>query len=101
MTDDLEALPVLLTVTDAFNSRLPSQRLIDLVTKAEGVEFGDLAKTQPFRLIAFRALLRDYPLRDPTSLWLHAYDCEVEVVGLDPTNGISPERGHLSAVTGG
>lgn len=87
--EGLEPLPMNVQVTDAFNKRLPSQRIIDQLAKMEGLDFGDLARTQPFRLIAFRALLRDYPLRDQTSLWMHAYDVEVDVIELDPTNGKS------------
>jgi hypothetical protein len=88
MIDD-EALPMEVEVTQAFNKRLPSQRIIDLLTKLEGIDFGTLATTQPFRVIAFRALLRDYPLRDPSSLWMHAYDVEVDVIEMDPTNVVS------------
>jgi hypothetical protein len=96
MTDEpLEApevaLPTLIGVSTAFSSRLPSQRVMDLLARAEGgVSFGELAQSQPFRIVAFRALLRDFPERDPTSLWLHAYDVEVEVAEENPTNGKSP-----------
>jgi hypothetical protein len=102
MTDvGADPLPLLLQVSEAFNQRLPSQRLIDLVVKMEGQPFNEIAQTQPFRLVAFRALCRDFPLRDPNSLWLHAYDCEVELVALDPTNVTSPAPAPLSAVSGG
>jgi len=90
MTDnpDLGPLPELVTVTQSFIARLPSQRIIDLLAKLEpGVKFGELVEDQPPRMIAFRALLRDYPGRDPASLWLHAYDVEVALVDVDPTNG--------------
>jgi hypothetical protein len=42
------------------------------------------------RVVAFRALLRDYPDRDVSSLWLHSYDVEVEIVEPNPTNGNLP-----------
>jgi len=91
MTDDLGPLPDLVTVTQAFIARLPSQRILDLLAQLEpGVKFGELAENQPPRLIAFRALLRDHPGRDPASLWLAAYDIEVAIEEVDPTNGKSP-----------
>jgi hypothetical protein len=96
-----EPLPTLVHVSQAFSARLPSQRVLDLVTKMEGIDFAALASSAPFRLVAFRALLRDYPNRDPTSLWLHAYDVEVEIDDVNPTNGSSPTLGPLSAATGG
>jgi hypothetical protein len=88
---ELEALPTLVHVSQAFSARLPSQRVLDLISKLEhGAAFIELAETQPFRIVAFRALLRDYPGRDPSSLWMHAYDTEVEVAdAVDPTNGKS------------
>ena len=101
MTDiGLEALPLTVQVTDAFNKRLPSQRIIDQLAKLEGMDFATLATSQPFRIIAYRALLRDFPLRDSTSLWMHAYDVEVEVVPMDPTGSISAGPGLLSVVSG-
>jgi len=90
MTDDQQPLPTLIQVTQGFASRLPRQRDIDLLARIEQIPFGELAQTQPFRLVAFRALCRDYPDRDPTSLWLHAYDVECEVVEPSPTNGNAP-----------
>jgi len=82
-------LPTIITVSQSFVSRLPSQRLLDELRHCEPtVNFGELAESQPFRIVAFRALKRDFPARDVTSLWLHAYDVEVEVGGAaDPTNG--------------
>ena len=82
-----DALPMLVSISAAFNARLPSQRVLDLLAKIEGLSFGDLASQQPFRIVAFRALLRDFPQRDPTSLWMHAYDVEVQIEDLDPTSG--------------
>jgi hypothetical protein len=95
-----ERLPALVRVTQAFSARLPSQRTLDLITRIEGVDFAALAQSAPFRIVAFRALLRDYPERDPTSLWMHAYDVEVEVDEVNPTNGSSPTPGPISAATG-
>lgn len=93
MTDEMpeanQALPMLIGVTQAFNARLPSQRVLDLLDKLEGVGFVNLIQAQPFRIVAFRALMRDYPERDHASLWLHAYDVEVEILDVDPTNGKS------------
>jgi hypothetical protein len=95
-----EALPTLLHVSQAFSGRLPSQRVLDMLSRIEGVDFGQLAQTQPFRIVAFRALVRDYPERDPTSLWMHAYDVEVEVDDINPTNGSGPTPSLGSAITG-
>jgi hypothetical protein len=96
----VEALPTLISVNTSFANRLPSQRVLDLLGRIEGVEFGELAQTQPSRLLAFRALMRDYPERDPTSLWLHAYDVEVALLDANPTNGQSPTVALGSAATG-
>jgi hypothetical protein len=96
-----EPLPTLVRVNQAFSARLPSQRTLDLLTKIEGVDFAALAQNAPFRIVAFRALLRDYPERDPTSLWMHAYDVEVEVADENPTNGKSPTPEPGSAATTG
>ena len=75
-------------VTQAFSSRLPSQRVLDLIDKLEGVGFADLVQSQPFRIVAFRALIRDYPEpRYHVELWLHAYDVEVEITEENSTNG--------------
>ena len=95
-----EALPTLVYVTNAFNARLPSQRVLDLIDRLEGGSFMELIQAQPFRLVAFRALLRDYPDRDPASLWLHAYDTEVEVSDENPTNGNGPTAGPGSPGSG-
>jgi hypothetical protein len=99
MTD--EPLPEVIAVTSAFTTRLPSQRLIDQLARLEmDVPFAELAQSQPFRIIAFRKLLADHPGRDQTSLWMHAYDVEVEVVEADPTNGSGPTLTLPSALTG-
>ena len=86
-----EPLPLLITVTQAFERRLPSQRVMDAIARLEPSEsFGELAQRQPFRIIAFRALIAQYP-GDVQRLWLHSYDVEVDVVdAVDPTSGRSP-----------
>ena len=100
MTDRDEPLPALVRVTQSFVARLPSQRLLDQLRHCEpGVPFTELAETQPFRIVAFRALVRDHPDRDVTSLWLHAYDVEVDVGDADPTNGKSATLSPPSAAT--
>ena len=103
MTDgppDTSPLPLLVTVADAFNRRIPTQRFLDTLAKVEQLPFNVIAETQPFRLVAFRALIRDYPDRDPASLWLHAYDVEVEVTPADPTSGDDMTTSPPIAVTG-
>ena len=87
-------------MTKAFSERLPSQRIIDVATKADGFTFSELANNQPFRLIAFRALVRDFPLRDASSLWMHAYDCEVVIEEADPISPVSSTNGLSSAASG-
>lgn len=89
-TTPTEPLPLLIHVSTSFSSRLPSQRVLDMLDKIEPGGFGTIAQAQPFRIVAFRALLRDFPDHDPTSLWLHAYDVEVEVDEINPTNGKWP-----------
>lgn len=101
MSDADEALPLLVRCPTSFAQRVPTQRVIDLLARLEpGHNFGELAGQMPFRLVAFRQLLRDFPDRDPTSLWLHSYDVEVEVQEADPTNGKLPTSLLLSAGTG-
>jgi hypothetical protein len=95
-------LPAMVEATAAFAQRMPTQRIIDLIQRVEGGSFGDLVQAQPFRVIAFRALLRDYPDHDPTSLWLHSYDVEVQLdeVPVDPTSSGLTTTSPRSAVTG-
>jgi hypothetical protein len=103
MTDELQphvTLPTLLKIDQAFSSRLPSQRVLDMLGKVEVDDFGTLAQHQPFRIVAFRALLRDFPDYDVTALWMHAYDCEVEVTDANPTNGRSATPVLGSVVSG-
>jgi hypothetical protein len=100
MTDN-GVLPTVISASQAFTTRLPSQRLIDLLARLEqDVPFPELAQNQPFRLIAFRKLLEDHPERDPTSLWLHAYDVEVDIAEADPTPSSGPTPTPPSALTG-
>lgn len=101
MTDDeLGPLPDVVTVTQAFMARAPTQRVQDALTRIEGGNFGDLIQAQPFRVTAFRALLRDNPGRDLNSLWLHAYDVEVEITEVDPTaNGNATALPHFAGTT--
>jgi len=95
-----ETLPTTVRITQAFAARMPSQRNLDALAKIEGTTFGQLAENQPSRLLAFRALQRDYPHRDVASLWLHAYDVEVELVEVDPTANGGPPTWQPSATTG-
>ncbi len=94
MTDideELSQLPDTVHCTQAFMSRLPAQRVIDQLRKLEpDHNFAELFESQSARVIAFRALIRDFPRRDTTSLWMHAYDVEVAVLDVDPTNGTAP-----------
>jgi hypothetical protein len=95
------SLPLVITVTDTFSKRLPSQRVCDLIRHCEpGMTFGDIGTEQPFRLIAFRALLRDFPAYDTTAVWLHSYDVEVDVVEEHPTQPVSQTASLPSADTG-
>jgi hypothetical protein len=93
-------LPLSVAVTDSFAKRIPTQRVIDGIEHAEGAAFGELLQRQPMRVVAFRALMRDYPGRDQTSLWLHSYDVEVEIVEANPTNGTSPTHAPPSDASG-
>jgi hypothetical protein len=99
--DANEPLPGFVSVTQAFTSRMPTQRVQDTITRIEGGTFGDLIQAQPFRVVAFRALLRDFPGRDETSLWMHSYDVEVEINEPDPTNGNAPTPPLSSVGSGG
>ena len=83
---DLGPLPDVVQVKIAYFTRMPNQRVVDLLARIEPMPFGELMTTQQNRVCAFRKLIADHPNRDPTSLWLHAYDVEVEIVdALDPT----------------
>jgi hypothetical protein len=84
-----EPLPNVVRVTTAFMQRAPSQRAQDLLLRLEGGTFGELMERQGFRVAAFRKLSDDYPGHDPTSVWMHAYDVEVEISEVDPTGSVS------------
>jgi hypothetical protein len=100
MTDT--ALPDIVTVTQSFAARMPTQRVIDAVQHAEGGgDFAEIVQRQAFRVVAFRALMRDHPGRDVTSLWMHSYDVEVEIAETNPTNGTEPTPVLPSGGTGG
>ena len=95
-----EPLPLLVTVSSAFSSRLPSQRVMDAIAQLEPDEnFAELAQRQPFRIVAFRALIAQHG-GDMNRLWLHSYDVEVDVLEPDPTSGRSPTSSRDSADTG-
>ena len=93
-------LPTLVRVSAAFSARMPSQRMLDVISRQEGVDFAALATNQPFRIVAFRALVRDFPEYDQTALWLHAYDVEVEIEDVSPLDGKSPTLALGSAGSG-
>jgi hypothetical protein len=95
---DTGPLPELIEVTQAFIARLPSQRVIDQIRKMEpDLTMAQLMEEQPGRMTAFRALVREHPRRDPTSLWMHAYDCEVAIIDTDPTQDNSSPPSPISA----
>lgn len=99
---DVGELPTLVHVTQAFTRRLPTQRVVDTLAKLDASPFGELLNRQTSRVLAFRVLLRDHPRRDPASLWLHAYDVDVEVdeQPVDPTSLPGPTPGPVSLPTG-
>jgi len=94
-------IPERVVLTDAFARRLPTQRVLDALAKIEPVPFGELVAAQPSRVLAFRALLREFPERDVTSLWLAAYDVEVELTEADPTERHAPPPSPPSVPTTG
>ena len=103
-TDEGVTLPAAVQVTAEFMARIPSQRVLDVLEKVEpgtGEAFGLTLQAQPTRVVAFRALLRDFPDYDAGALWLHAYDVEVELQAGNPTNGTLPTPAPGSAVSTG
>ena len=44
--------PFVVSVSEAFSKRLPSQRVLDIIDANEVANFGELAQTQPFRIVA-------------------------------------------------
>jgi hypothetical protein len=97
-------LPEVVTATmaelEAFARRLPSARISDQLDKL-GTSFTELCTTDAGkeRYAAWRLLLRDWPDRDATSLWLHSWFVEIEVTELDPTERGSPTASPASAPT--
>src|SRR5215467_13539816 len=83
--DPTAPLPTEIEVTLAFVKRLPTQRLLDSLAHIDPTPFGELQEQRPSQVLAFRTLVRDFPNRDHGSLWLHAYDVEIEIVDVDPT----------------
>jgi hypothetical protein len=96
---DLGPLPSTIRTSLSFVTRLPAQRVLDLLAKLDPTPFGELQASQPSRVVAFRLLLRDHPHRDPSSLWLAAYDVEVELADADPTSELAPTPWPPSART--
>ena len=92
--------PFVVSVSEAFSKRLPSQRVLDIIDANEVANFGELAQTQPFGIVAMRALLRDFPDADPAEVWRHSDDVECEVESENPTNGSSTTRSLSSADIG-
>jgi hypothetical protein len=93
-------LPAEVVVSQAFARRAPSQRVIDQLARLDPTPFSELLQTGAFRVMAFRVLLRDYPRHDVASLWLHAYDVEVEIEdAVDPTSALAPTFSPPSAPT--
>jgi hypothetical protein len=98
----LEPLPDTVTCTmaelEAFARRLPSARISDQLDRL-GTSFGELVATDAGkeRYAAFRLLMRDWPERDITSLWLHSWFVEIEVTQMDPTPAAPPTASPPSA----
>lgn len=101
--DDIGPLPLVVRLGTDQLSRAPSQRVLDLIARFERVSEGiTVFRDQPTRVAAFRHLLIEHPHRDANSLWLHAYDVEVDVfeVTPDPTSSGTTTTAPPSAVTG-
>jgi hypothetical protein len=99
--EDLGPLPDVVKVPIAFVTRMPSQRIVELLERIEPTPIGELMTHQQSRICAFRKLVAEHPHRDPTSLWMHAYDVEIEVAdALDPTRAAITTTAPPSAVTG-
>jgi hypothetical protein len=105
-----EPLPEVMTCTmaalEAMGRRIPSPRLTESL-KRIGITYGELMNDDAGRMryAAFRLLLRDYPDRDLTSLWLHSYFVEIEVTEVDPSllagTTTSPPSADTSAASPG
>jgi hypothetical protein len=92
-------LPVEVAVTLAFVKRLPTQRLLDSLAHIDPTPFGELQEQRPSQVLAFRWLVREFPGRDFGSLWMHAYDVEIEIVDSDPTSALGQMPSLPSAPT--
>jgi hypothetical protein len=85
----LEPLPTLVHVPEeeisSLGRRIPSGEMFDRLEQVGAPSFDELMGTSrgKSRYLAFRVLSARYPLRDATSLWLHAHFVEVEA---DPPN---------------
>jgi hypothetical protein len=99
-SDATEPLPATISIPAEFAARIPTQRVLDSLAAITPEPLTELMANQATRIIAFRALLREFPERDPTSLWMHAYDVELEIFTPDPTDGRSPTPPRRSATTG-
>jgi hypothetical protein len=97
-----EALPEVVTCTmaelESYARRLPSPRISDQLEKL-GTSFGEVCSNESGkeRYAAWRLLMRDWPERDVTSLWLHSWFCEIEVTEVDPTPAAPPTASPPSA----
>jgi hypothetical protein len=78
-------LPLEVNCTIAFVRRIPTQRLLDTLARIDPTPFGELQDQKPSQVLAFRWLVREFPARDATSLWMHAYDVEIALEDTDPT----------------
>jgi hypothetical protein len=92
-------LPTEMSATLSFVKRIPSQRMLDGLAHLDSTPFGELQDQMPSRVLAFRLLVRDFPSRDLASLWMHAYDVEVELVDSDPTSALGQMPSLPSAPT--
>jgi hypothetical protein len=101
----LDPLPTVVKVTEAemqtIGMRIPSAEMLDRLERVGAPPMEELMATNQnkLRYLAFRVLLRDWPLRDATSLWMHAYFCEIEVTATDPTGPVNATGSPLSAAT--
>jgi hypothetical protein len=103
----LEVLPTVLHTTlaemQSIGLRVPSEEMYDLLERVGAPPLNELmaADRTKARYMAFRILVRNYPLRDPTSLWMHAHFCELEIAPPDPTEmasmTASPPSANISA----
>jgi hypothetical protein len=98
MTDEV-VLPSVVTVSQAFASRGPSQAAIDVIVRREGGPFQMIMEQQGFRVTVFRKLMEMFPGYDLDSLWSHSYYVEPAFEAVDPTSNGSPTAEPSSANT--